>query len=376
MWTPYSEKSGKTNPDRLDLRLSDRVSRLFFHSGLQHARGELEALAEQGRKLALVTDQNVWRSLPDAERSWLSVFPRHELPAGEISKSLGALGGILDFLADQRLDRQSVVIALGGGVVGDIAGFASAIYLRGVSCYQIPTSLLAMVDSSVGGKTGINLDAGKNLVGAFHQPQAVFIATDFLKTLPVREFRAGLAEVLKYGLLGDASFWRELVEHPLKSAEDPRLPAVIAHCCAMKAAVVEADEKETAKEGGRALLNLGHTFGHAIEKVCGYGEYLHGEAIAIGLVAAARYSEKQYGWDRQQAEEIEQTLVAHGLPVRLSSPLAVEELIGAMHSDKKNRKGQIRLVLMEAPGKAITFTDVREDWIRECWGAVSAVTPN
>lgn len=367
MWTPYSEQSGKTNPDRLDLRLSDRVSRLFFQHGLQQAREELLGLAEEGRKLALVTDQNVWRSLPDPERAWLSALPRHELPAGETSKSLPALGGILDFLAGQRLDRQSVVVALGGGVVGDIAGFAAAIYLRGVSCYQIPSSLLAMVDSSVGGKTGINLGAGKNLVGAFHQPQAVFIATDFLKTLPVREFRAGLAEVLKYGLLGDSSFWRELVDHPLKSAEDDRLPAIIAHCCTMKAVVVEADEKETAKEGGRALLNLGHTFGHAIEKVCGYGEYLHGEAIGIGLVAAARYSARQYGWDPRVAEEIEQTVAVHGLPVNLSQPLAIEDLIGAMYSDKKNRKGQIRLVLMEEPGRAVTFEDVQEDWIRECW---------
>lgn len=372
MWTPYSERLGKTNPDQLDLKLSDRVSRLFFNSDLARAREELQALVNSGRKLAIVTDRNVWRSLPEQERSWLANFPRHVLPAGETSKSMVSLGTILNFLAGERLDRQGVVVALGGGVVGDIAGFAAAVYLRGVECYQIPTSLLAMVDSSVGGKTGINLDAGKNLVGAFHQPQAVFIATDFLKTLPEREFRAGLAEVLKYGLLGDASFWHELASKPVVSADDERLPAIIGHCCYMKAVVVEADEKETAKEGGRALLNLGHTFGHAIEKVCGYGEYLHGEAIAIGLVAAAKYSHKQYQWPDLQIEQIERVIGQHGLPVKLNKPLPIDQLVEAMHSDKKNRKGQIRLVLMEVPGRAVTFADVREDWIRECWSAVGA----
>src|SRR6185295_4410937 len=192
---------------------------------------------------------------------------------------------------EAKLDRGGVLFAVGGGVIGDLGGFAAAAWLRGIEYYQVPTTLLAMVDSSVGGKTGINLASGKNLVGAFHQPRAVFISTGLLSTLPPREFAAGMAEVIKYGLLGDAPLFAQLEEAPLTIA-NARLAAVVRQCCALKARIVEADERETAKEGGRALLNLGHTFGHAIENVAGYGEYLHGEAVAIGLCAAARLSQK------------------------------------------------------------------------------------
>src|SRR5690606_17551335 len=190
-----------------------------------------------------------------------------------------------------RLDRTSALMAVGGGVIGDLAGFAAASYLRGIEFLQVPTTLLAMVDSSVGGKTGITLKAGKTLVGAFHQPQAVFIGTDVLATLPPREFAAGMAEVIKYGLLGDAALLAELEREPL-TVGDGRLAGVIRRCCEIKAGIVAADERETAKDGGRALLNLGHTFGHAVEQVAGYGAYLHGEAVAVGLCAAARLSQK------------------------------------------------------------------------------------
>ncbi len=377
MWMPYSERLVKSNPERLELRLRDRISQLCFHQTLSgKARDHLEHLVAQQRKIAVITDRQVWRSLSEEDQTWLMRYPRYELKPGEPSKNWENLGRLLEFLASERMDRQSVVIALGGGVVGDIAGFAAAVYQRGIDCCQIPTSLLAMVDSSVGGKTGVNLNAGKNLVGAFHQPQYVFIATDFLKTLPVQEFHAGVAEILKYGLLGDVSLWNELTSRPLLTAEDPRLPQLIAHCCYMKAVIVEADEQERATSGGRALLNLGHTFGHAIEKVSGYGEYLHGEAVAIGLVAAALYSAMQMGWSSELAGQVHNTVNAHRLPVRLRQPLLLDQLIDAMYSDKKNRKGSMRLVLMEQPGKAFTFDNVQEEWIRKIWldlGASGAV---
>src|SRR6185436_13759309 len=206
--------------------------------------------------------------------------------------------------------------AVGGGVVGDLAGFAAASYLRGVDYYQVPTSLLAMVDSSVGGKTGINLAAGKNLVGAFHQPRGVFVATDLLATLPTREFAAGCAEIIKVGLLGDAELFARLERAPLTLVSGD-LADVIRRCCALKARVVEADEFETAKDGGRALLNLGHTFGHAIEQVTGYGAYLHGEAVAIGLCAAVRLSQKLGYITAIDVGRVESTVAAHALPTRL-----------------------------------------------------------
>ncbi len=375
MWTPYSERSKRNNPEQLDLRFHNRVSRLCFHRSLSdQARDQLEHLVAQQHKVAIITDRQVWRSLSDADRGWLMRYPRYELKPGETSKSLESLGRLLDFLAEERLDRQSVVVALGGGVVGDIAGFTAAIYQRGVDCWQIPTTLLSMVDSSVGGKTGINLTAGKNLVGAFHQPQYVFIATDFLKTLPAQEFHAGMAEILKYGLLGDESLWNELVRQPLLDASDSRLANVIEHSCYMKAVIVESDEQERADSGGRALLNLGHTFGHAIEKVSGYGQYLHGEAVAIGMVAASLYSAMQWGWGCESVQQIHDTISAHRLPTRLRQPLPLDELVGAMYSDKKNRKGSMRLVLLERPGKAFTFDHVREEWIRKIWQDLGAST--
>jgi 3-dehydroquinate synthase len=278
---------------------------------------------------------------------------------------------VLDFLAEQRLDRSGALFAVGGGVIGDLAGFAAAAYLRGIDYYQVPTTLLAMVDSSVGGKTGINLKAGKNLAGAFHQPRGVFIATEMLATLPAREFAAGMAEVIKYGLLGDAGLFGRLEQSPLTVAS-PDLPAVIRRCCAIKARIVEADEREQAKAGGRALLNLGHTFGHAIEQATGYGQYLHGEAVAIGLAAATRLSQKLGHVAAADVVRVDAVLSAHALPTRLTAALPATGLIAAMTRDKKVRAGMPRFVVLARLGEAVTLEDVPPALVGEVWREVGA----
>jgi 3-dehydroquinate synthase len=229
-----------------------------------------------------------------------------------------------------------------------------------------------MVDSAVGGKTGVNLEAGKNLVGAFHQPRAVYCDMALLSTLPAREFSAGMAEVIKYGLLADASLFDELEGGPPLSVTDARLAGVVRRCCEIKASVVQTDERETAASGGRALLNLGHTFGHAIEAVAGYGEYLHGEAIAAGLVAAARLSELLGLVSAGDVERVRRVLDAHGLPVRLRAPLPRAGLLDAMHRDKKVRHGRLRFVVLETPGLAATRDDVDPALAERIWSELGA----
>ena len=292
--------------------------------------------------------------------------------AGERTKSLETFGKVLDFLAANRVNRQGVLWVLGGGVVGDLGGFAAASYLRGIQYVQVPTTLLAMVDSSVGGKTGINLSAGKNLVGAFHHPCAVFIGREFLQTLPPREFAAGMAEVVKYGLLGDVALFAQLEQKPLdlRSAE---LPAVIRRCCQLKADIVRADEFELAPEGGRALLNLGHTFGHAIEQVTGYTTYLHGEGVAIGLAGAARLSQKLGLLTAQDIARVEHTVAAHNLPVRLRGPLPLVDLQTATTRDKKNRADGARFVILNALGQAATRSGIAPATVEAVWRELGAV---
>jgi len=257
--------------------------------------------------------------------------------------------------------RDGAVFALGGGVVGDLAGFAAASYQRGVDFYQLPTTLLAMVDSSVGGKTGINLSAGKNLVGNFHQPTAVFADTDLLGTLPPREFAAGMAEVIKHGIIADADLFGLLEQNSPLAWNHPLLPRVIRRCVEIKAAVVAGDERETSAQGGRALLNLGHTFGHAIEATAGYGAYLHGEAVAIGLVMAARLSAELKHCTAAQAEQVEAVLKSHALPTALRAPLKLDPMLAAMRRDKKVRGGKLRFVLQDGVGAASTADDVPEE---------------
>lgn len=268
------------------------------------------------------------------------------LPDGERHKTLATFEAVIDALARLRAGRDATVIALGGGVVGDIAGFAAASYMRGIAYLQVPTTLLAQVDSSVGGKTGVNHREGKNLIGAFHQPRAVVIDTDVLGTLPDRELRAGLAEVIKHAVIADAEFfgWLEAHLDPLLERDAAALAHAIRRSCEIKAAVVAADEREA---GRRALLNYGHTFAHAIENVAGYGEWLHGEAVAAGMVMAAELSDAETS-DRERLEAL---LERAGLP---TSPPAEhrDRLASAMQMDKKNRGGQLRFVLLKRLGEA------------------------
>jgi 3-dehydroquinate synthase len=359
-------------PETLGVHLGDRSYTILFGGDLTAELCELAGeLAGGGRGLAVLTDANVARDQASTLRRVFGDGPLRAVPAGEDSKSVAEFGRVLDFLADQGLGRSAVLFAVGGGVVGDLAGFAAASYLRGIDYYQVPTTLLAMVDSSVGGKTGINLAAGKNLAGAFHQPRGVFIATRFLVTLPDREFAAGMAEVIKTGLLGDGDLFAQL-EGPPMSAEDPRLVSVIRRCCAVKARVVEADERETASEGGRALLNLGHTFAHAIEQAAGYGTYLHGEAVAIGLCAAAGLSRALGMITEREAARVEAAVKAYRLPSRLVNPLPLSRLLAAMSRDKKVRLGTPRFILLKSLGQAVVRSDVPREAVDAAWRSAGA----
>jgi len=311
-------------------------------------------LRESGRAVAVITDTVVEAAQAGFLAEAFGRIPVLAVPAGETSKRFEQLERCCDFLVEAGLDRHGVVFAFGGGVVGDLAGYAAACYQRGVAFYQVPTTLLAMVDSSVGGKTGINLKAGKNLVGAFHQPLGVFTDIDLLKTLPEREFRSGMAEVIKHGLLADLDLFEQLEALPVLTPQSAELDGIVERNCAIKAAVVKADETEKAATGGRALLNLGHTFGHAIEAVAGYGQYLHGEAIGTGLVLAGRLSERLGHIAPSDVARIERLVERYRLPTRLSPELDVSQLLAAMRRDKKARAGRMRFVLLETLGKAIT----------------------
>jgi 3-dehydroquinate synthase len=358
--------------DDLTVNLGARTYSICFGADVSAAVHVLVAQSlKNGRRIAVLTDANFQRVQASALRQMFGDTPLLVLEPGEGAKSLAGLGRVLDFLADQKLDRGGALFVVGGGVMGDLGGFAAAAWLRGIDFFQVPTTLLAMVDSSVGGKTGINIAAGKNLVGAFHQPRGVFISTNLLSTLPPREFAAGVAEVIKYGLLGDQALFEQLETSPLtdRSAD---LATVIRRCCALKARVVEADEHETAKEGGRALLNLGHTFGHAIENAAGYGEYLHGEAVAIGLCAAARLSQKLGYIAEMDVRRIERLVAAHGLPVRLRAPLEYGALQSAMLRDKKVRAGGIRFVVLKRLGEAATQADVSAALVEASFREVGA----
>ncbi len=273
------------------------------------------------------------------------------LPDGEQYKTVATMQSILDRLVDIGANRDTTVVALGGGVVGDIAGFAAACYMRGVAFLQVPTTLLAQVDSSVGGKTGVNHDKGKNLIGAFHQPRAVLIDTDTLKTLPARELRAGLAEVIKYGAIADVAFfdWLEQDIVSLRALDPEALRTAILRSCELKAEVVAEDEREA---GRRAILNFGHTFGHAIEHCQGYGEWLHGEAVAAGMLMAAELS----GIDDDEKDRLQRLIHAAGLPT--NPPKAGSQaLLAAMGMDKKVIGKKIRFVLLRCLGEAYVSSE-------------------
>ena len=306
------------------------------------------------RELRLVTDRNVARRHLPAVRRALGLAPAHclVLPAGEAHKTLATASRVLDWLLETRLPRDGLVIALGGGVVGDLVGFASAVCNRGVDFIQVPTTLLAQVDSSVGGKTGVNHPRGKNLIGAFHQPRAVVADSAVLATLPPRELRAGIAEVIKHGLLGDRALfgWLERDLEQLLALRPAAVARAVEASCRLKAGIVARDEREA---GPRALLNLGHTFAHAIEAHTGYSRWLHGEAVAAGLCMAADLSAR-LGWLAAGDARRAQDLVARaGLPVRPPRGLSPARFLALMAHDKKVKAGKLRLVLLRGIGRAI-----------------------
>lgn len=285
------------------------------------------------------------------------------LPDGEQYKTLEVLGSVFDALVEARLNRDACVVALGGGVVGDMAGFAAACYQRGIDFVQVPTTLLAQVDSAVGGKTGINHAGGKNLIGAFHQPRAVISDLATLRTLPPRELRAGLAEVIKYGLVDDAGFlgWIERHVEALLALDMTALGYAVRRSCEIKARIVAADEHE---HGQRALLNLGHTFGHAIETATGYGEWLHGEAVAVGMLLAADLSQRLGFLDAPDVERIRMLLRRVGLPCT-APPIGASRALELMGMDKKVLQGRIRLVLLSRLGVGIVSGDYPADALQQ-----------
>jgi len=347
----------------LEVSLAERSYPILIGPGLLDRCEALERLAT-GRQVAIVTDDVVaprylarlHGALGNAPAALLDVV----LPSGEAHKTWESLNRIFDALLAARFDRGCLLLALGGGVVGDMAGFAAAVYQRGVDFVQLPTTLLAQVDSSVGGKTAINHPAGKNMIGAFHQPRAVVIDIDTLRSLPLRELRAGLAEVVKYGLICDAEFfeWLEGNADRLLALDAPALMHAVHRCCAIKAQIVARDEHE---QGDRALLNLGHTFGHAIESVTGYSRWLHGEAVAAGLLMAASMSQRTGLISAAEVARIAALLQRLGLRTDARGELAPAEARAAMSLDKKVKDGRVRLVLMRGIGRAFVTDDYVEE---------------
>lgn len=341
----------------LNVELGERRYPIHIGSGLL-GQSDLLQPCIAGSRVAVVTNETVGPLYLEKLLTQLSVWDPVcvVLPDGEVYKNLEVLNTIYSALLKHRCDRKTTLIALGGGVVGDMTGFAAATYQRGVPFIQIPTTLLAQVDSSVGGKTGVNHPLGKNMIGAFHQPECVIVDTDTLATLPDKELSAGLAEVIKYGLIGNAEFfaWLEQNLEKLLQRDPQALAYAIERSCTDKAMVVAADEREA---GSRALLNLGHTFGHAIETGAGYGAWLHGEAVAAGLCMAADLS-RRLGWlTTDEFERIEKLLQRAQLPTRAPRSLSGAQLREYMSVDKKVEAGKLRLVLPRGLGQAVITQD-------------------
>jgi 3-dehydroquinate synthase len=352
------------------VNLGDRSYNIHIGAGILDRLGGFCSEAGLKGKCLIITDENVGghyaetavKSLESAGFSVALV----SLPPGEQTKCGDQVFGLYSECIKSGLDRKSFIVALGGGVIGDLAGYVAATYLRGIPFVQVPTSLLAMVDSSVGGKTGINLPEGKNLVGAFYQPELVLADLHTLQTLPVREYRAGLAEIVKYGIIYDAPFFELLEEqiHELPKVDNVELLAkVVGRCCEIKADVVAQDEREG---GLRAILNFGHTAGHALEKVAGYGEYVHGEAVAIGSIYAARASVERTGLSQTECARIEEIFQNLELPVNAPG-YEWPELRAALSVDKKTEGGMPRFVLASEIGKVSIGNEIPEDLMEQLW---------
>ena len=361
----------RSDPTLVEVSLGARSYEIVIGRGIIAALGTRIAALRPGAKVFIVTDDNVARYVLEGAAAALAAAGvaahRAIVPAGEASKSFAVFEQVCEAIIAARMERGDLVVALGGGVIGDLAGFAAAVVRRGLDYVQVPTTLLAQVDSSVGGKTAIDSARGKNLVGAFHQPVLVLADTALLDTLPDREFRAGYAEVAKYGLLGDAGFfawleanWRDIFSGGSASGSSAREHAV-ALCCRAKAAIVARDERET---GDRALLNLGHTFGHALEAACGFSDrLLHGEAIAIGMALAFEFSARRQGLvSKAEAARATRHLAEVGLPTRIQDipgelP-SVDQLMDLIAQDKKVKRGMLTFILVRGIGAAFVEAGV------------------
>ena len=340
----------------VSVELSRAPYKVLIGAGAISFSGELISRVSKPCRCVVVTDSNVGPLYAEAVELSLSQAGfqpvRVTVPAGESSKSISQLGFICDAMIEAGLDRASLLIALGGGVVGDLAGFAAAVYYRGIPYIQIPTTIVSQVDSSVGGKTGVNAAGGKNLIGSFHQPRLVIADTDTLGSLPKREFNEGFAEVIKHAAIRDPAM--------LDSLDD--LPLLIARNVGIKAAIVAEDEFET--KGLRALLNFGHTIGHGIEAAAGYGKFLHGEAISLGLRAACRLSVEKSGLPEHEAARVSEALDTYRLPAQLDASIETEAIFSALKKDKKFAAGGIRFVLLKRLGDAFVSDAVTEADIR------------
>jgi 3-dehydroquinate synthase len=349
---------------RVDVSLGQRSYPIHIGSGLIDVVGEYVAPLVPS-SILIVTNEVVARFHEPRVRAGLANIASVATVAladGERAKNWASVARVIDALVAHGADRSTVVVALGGGVIGDVAGFAASIFMRGIRVVQLPTTLLAQVDSSVGGKTGINHPTGKNLIGTFHQPSVVVADTDVLRTLPARELAAGLAEVLKHGLLADAAYFDEVVAAlpRLRACDPAALTQAIARSCEIKAGVVGRDEREA---GERALLNLGHTFGHAIEAMTGFSQWLHGEAVGCGLVLAAELSQRLELLQQADVRRIEHAIAHAGLPPRIEG-LSLEGAMNAMRGDKKAHAGKVRYIVLERVGRALQRT-VPEALVRE-----------
>tara|TARA_B110000971_G_scaffold221969_1_gene272030 strand:- start:853 stop:2013 length:1161 start_codon:yes stop_codon:yes gene_type:complete len=364
--TPTTQKLGSLERETVRVALGTRSYDIVIGADLLSQAGPYIAPLLPRPKTVIVTDTNVAKAHLETLKTALDgagiAHASYLVPAGEASKNISQLEQLCDWLLSQKIEREDCIIALGGGVIGDLTGFAASILRRGTRFIQIPTTLLAQVDSSIGGKTAVNSTLGKNLIGAFHQPDLVLADMDVLKTLPERELRAGYAEIVKYGALGDIKFfdWLEANGEKVLALDAQSVAYAVAQSCRAKAAIVARDEREA---GERALLNLGHTFGHAFEKITGYGEaLLHGEAVAYGMVLAFAFSAHRGDCDEQDAERLRAHLEACGLPASMAQvgngAFDVDALIDAMGQDKKVKAGKMRFILARALGDTYIAEDV------------------
>lgn len=349
----------------LTVDLGDRSYPIYIGASIL-TNPETWARHIKGRQVMIVSNETVAPLYLEQIRSALAAWQVDEviLPDGEQFKTLDVLNRIFDALLSRSHNRTTTLIALGGGVVGDMCGFAAACYQRGVDFIQVPTTLLSQVDSSVGGKTGVNHPLGKNMIGAFYQPNAVLIDTLTLNTLPARELSAGMAEVIKYGLIADQAFYRWILDNisGLMAMDQELLATAIERSCACKARVVSQDETET---GIRAILNFGHTFGHAIEAHQGYGSWLHGEAVGTGMLMAADLCKRMGTLAAGDLHTLRNLLASAGLPLAAPANMGVEDFLSRMKIDKKVMDGRIRLVLLNAIGEAFVTTDVSAELLEQ-----------